>query len=336
IGVEEQARLKQRALGHFATRNPLQIDGVLSKSTMSRAEFLSLSISGVQVIKELKPLDLSTAIIGVSLTYPIKHLPQSVGVKWELFNERIGRIPATITDPVGPLRTFVDEKNPMIEWKNFLLKYVEPRVIPVQVGNFQRVSISVASLMLSLGAVLGLALAVRPRYLPRAVWTGSSLFCLMAAILLVRVTIVDVRNPFAGPPDQTETAKIINAVLDNVHAAYLEREDPELERALSMVVANEDFVDIKTELSRALAIKIAGGGIARVSAIEGLIIQEISSLDSGIGFRSVAEWVALASADHWGHPHRRRIRFRALMELGEVDGLWKLTGMTVVDARQES
>ncbi|MGI9356594.1 MAG: hypothetical protein ACR2PF_15720, partial [Rhizobiaceae bacterium] len=175
-----------------------------------------------------------------------------------------------------------------------------------------------------------------PRYLPRVVWAAGSIFCFVAAILLTHVTIVDVRNPFARTPTQIASTKIINAVLDNVHAAYLERGGPELARALSMVVAEENFGDIKTELGRAVAIKIAGGGIARVNAIENLVIQDISTLDDGIGFRSVAEWMALASADHWGHPHRRRIRFRALMELGEVNGCWKLTGMTVVDVRQES
>ena len=120
-----------------------------------------------------------------------------------------------------------------------------------------------------------------------------------------------------------------------MHIAYLEPADPEIERALSVIVAADGFADIKTELSRALAIKVAGGGIARVNAIEDLVIQDISALDDRAGFRSVAEWTALASASHWGHPHRRRIRFRALIELGEAEGIWKLTGLTVVDARQE-
>jgi hypothetical protein len=163
-----------------------------------------------------------------------------------------------------------------------------------------------------------------------------SFICVVAAILLTRVAVFDVRSPFAGLPDQVASVKIINAVLDNVHIAYLERVDPELDRALSVVLAKDGFADIKTELDRALAIKVAGGGIARVNAIEGLVIQDISTLDDGPGFRSVAEWTALASAGHWGHPHRRRIRFRALMELVEIEGVWKLAGMTVVDARQES
>ena len=336
IGIEEQAQLKQRALAFFAARNPLQIDGALSVPTTSRAEFLNLSISGVQVIEEAEPLDLSTAIIGVTLSYPVSHLPQKVGVEWGLFNERISQVPATAIDPAGPFRTFVDAENPTIEWQNFLLKYVEPQVVPVQVDGRRSFAVPVASVGLFLVALLGLALTVRPRYLSRANWAGVSFVCVVAAIFLTRVTIVDVRNPIAGLPDQAVSAKIINAVLDNVHIAYLERVDPELDRALSVVVAEDGFADIKSELGRALAIKIAGGGIARVNAIEDLVIQDIAALDDRPGFRSVAEWTALASAGHWGHPHRRRIRFRALMELAEVDGTWKLAGLTVVDARQES
>jgi hypothetical protein len=107
-----------------------------------------------------------------------------------------------------------------------------------------------------------------------------------------------------------------------------------LARALGIVVAEEGYADVKTELSRALAIKVAGGGIARVNAIEGLAVKDIGALDGRSGFRTVAEWTALANAGHWGHAHRRRIRFRALMELEDIDGTWKLAGLTVLDARQ--
>ena len=47
---------------------------------------------------------------------------------------------------------------------------------------------------------------------------------------------------------------------------------------------------------------------------------------------SQAVWTALASGGHWGHMHRRRIRFRAILELSPSDGNWKIAGITVVDA----
>ena len=105
---------------------------------------------------------------------------------------------------------------------------------------------------------------------------------------------------------------------------------------MSVVVAEEGFADIEAELSRALTIQIAGGGIARINSVEDLVVKDLAALEGRTGFRSLAEWTALASAGHWGHAHRRRIRFRALMELEEIAGAWKLTGMTVVDVRQET
>ena len=74
---------------------------------------------------------------------------------------------------------------------------------------------------------------------------------------------------------------------------------------------------------------------ARVDTIEDMVLKEIASLEGQSGFRSLAEWTAKASARHWGHTHRRTIRFRALVELVEQDGAWKLAGITVVDSRRQ-
>ena len=64
-------------------------------------------------------------------------------------------------------------------------------------------------------------------------------------------------------------------------------------------------------------------------------MKDIESLDGG-GFRAFAEWRADARAGHWGHLHRRRMHFSALMELKPLENAWKLIGLTVLDVRQES
>ncbi len=158
----------------------------------------------------------------------------------------------------------------------------------------------------------------------------------MAAVLLLRVAVIDVANPLAGPPDEVTSTQILSGVLANVNHAYLEKDPAALRQALENVVAAEGFTDVEEELGRALAIKVAGGGIARVDAIENMVLKDIATLEDRPGFRSVAEWTAKASAGHWGHAHRRTIRFRALVELVEDDGTWKLAGITVVDAKQQN
>ena len=109
-----------------------------------------------------------------------------------------------------------------------------------------------------------------------------------------------------------------------------------MRQALGVVVASGALADVEEELGRALAIKVAGGGIARVDAIENLVLKDLTTLEGRSGFRSLVEWTAKASAGHWGHAHRRIIRFRALVELVDHNGVWKLAGITVVDAKQQN
>lgn len=336
ITAAAQAQIKERARAFFATRNPLEVDGTPAIPASTSAEFLTISLTGLQVVEDDKPLDLSTAIIGIILSYPVKHLPQHVTVQLDLFNERVERIPATATDPAGPFLSFIEAADPMFEWRNYLLKYREPKVSPVVLDDGRSIGVPLPSLLLLVFAIGAATLAVRPALLQRRAWTAVSGLSAVAAVLLLRVAVVDVTNPLAGPPDETISAQILTGILDNVNHAYLEKEPAALRRALGVVVANDALADVEQELGRALAIKVAGGGIARVDAIENLVLKDLATLDGRPGFRSLVEWTAKASAGHWGHAHRRIIRFRALVELVDHNGVWKLAGITVVDAKQQN
>ena len=186
----------------------------------------------------------------------------------------------------------------------------------------------------SLPSVRGV-LAVRPTLLPRRLWTALSALSAVAAVLLFRVAVFNVGNPIAGPPDEKNSARILMHVLTNVSHAFIERDEASLRKALGDVVAQDRLGDVERELRRAIAIKIAGGGVARVNTIKNVTVKDVTALNGVSGFRSVAEWTAKASAGHWGHAHRRTIRFRALVEVVQRDGVWKLVGITVTNAKQQ-
>jgi hypothetical protein len=98
-------------------------------------------------------------------------------------------------------------------------------------------------------------------------------------------------------------------------------------------VAEPATSEVVAELDRSLSIQIAGGGLAKINAIEDVVMSDIAPLTEKTGFRSVAEWTVHASAGHWGHDHRRNLRYRALVEIQRESGLWKISGITVVDTR---
>jgi hypothetical protein len=336
ISPDEQAQIKDRACAFFTRRNPLTVDETLTTPISCRAAFLNISLSGLQVIEEKKPLDLSTALLGIILSYPVAHLPKNVSVRWDLFNERVQRIPATAIDPAGPLLSFVEAGDPILEWQNFLLKYQEPKVTPVMLDDSRRIRLPLLSLMLLFLALGSALLAVRPAFLSRRIWIGASALTVVAAALLLRVAVFEVTNPFAAERDEKASTQIVTGVLTNVNHAFIEKDPAALRQALEVIVASNALNDVEAELGRALAIKVAGGGIARVNAIEDLVLTDLTPLEDRPGFRSLAEWTAKASAGHWGHIHRRKIRFRALVELVEEKGIWKLAGITVIDAKQQS
>ncbi len=332
----EQEAIKQRARAFLATRNPLEVDGRPALPDSSRAEFLKVALTGLQVVEADKAIDLSTAILGVILSYPVKQLPGHVIVHWDLFNDRVEQVPVTATDPAGPLRSLVTADDPMIEWQNYLRKYQDPKVSPVVLDDGRSIGVpllSVLFLIVTLGAA---ALAVRPALLSRRLWVAVAGSSAVVAVLLLRVAVVDVANPFAGPPGEEAAAQIVTGVLNSLNSAYVEQDPAALRQALGIVVASDALADVEVELGRALAINVVGGGIARIDAVEDLQLKETTTLEGRPGFRSLVEWTVQANAGHWGHAHRRRIRFRALIELVEQDGTWVLAGITVVDAEQQS
>ena len=125
--------------------------------------------------------------------------------------------------------------------------------------------------------------------------------------------------------------EIVARLVDNLHNGMNDPEQAVMDRALAVTVSREESAAVLPEIRRALAIEIQGGGAARVDAVTDVAVEGVEGL--GAGFRTQAEWTAEASAGHWGHLHRRSLRFSALMELMPEEGAWKLSGLTVVGVR---
>jgi hypothetical protein len=329
-----QTRIKQIAQDFFKTKNPVKIDGVPVKATSSRAEFLTVSTSGLQVVKEGDAIDLPNAILGIILSFPVPALPQSVTIDWELFNERQQTVQATATDPAGPFLNLLSPDAPRFKWSNYLRTYKDPLVKEVEIPVGNTFPIPVLSIGLALASVVAAGLALDRRGIKRVGVVGIAGVGLIAGALSTSSAVIDIRNPFDRLPDAETSSRIFAAVLENVNTANLETAPESRQQQLGAVVSAGAMNEVARELDRALAIQVAGGGLARVDAVEDLVMQEIRPSQSGAGFEALASWTAQANAGHWGHNHKRTVSYRALVELREEAGAWKLTGITVVDTKQ--
>lgn len=334
LSAETQEEIKSQAAAFFAERNPVEIDGAGAQPITTRAEVLRLQTSGLQIVEEGEEISADAAFVGVILSFPVAAIPGEVNVTWEMFNDRIEKVPATSFDPAGPFLTGASRDDPLITWKNHLLTYEEPEVASVPVDDSRKLLIPVLSIILAAVALFGLYLAVRPAGAPRSVWIGLVVLCAAGAVLSARVVTVQVQNPMAGPPSAEEGTTIVKALLDNANAAFQEVESKALQRELASFVDEEAHRQVEDELARALVIEAAGGNTARVGSVADITLSDIQPLDGKTGFRTLAEWTANARGNHWGHAHNRDIRYRAHLELVEAGDVWKLAGITIVDARQ--
>ncbi len=132
--VEDKHQLLQEHIkNYYANKETLQIDDDSYKPDSIRVEFLNATLSGLKVIDVATAVDKYSLLVGVSQQYLIEALPQKIESHWEYFNQRIDRIPVIVTDPVGPLQGLIDKDDPEFGWQNFLKKYSEPVMRPLDV-----------------------------------------------------------------------------------------------------------------------------------------------------------------------------------------------------------
>jgi len=334
IQVVDRARIKQTAIAYLSSRNRLKIDDVVATPAASRAEFLTISDVGLQIVDHNMPLDPYSTFVGVVLSFPQPTIPQSAEIAWDMFNDRIQQVPATATDPAGPFYSGATPNSPKIGWQNFLLTYEDPEVAPVIIKTFNSVGVPLLSLALVVGMIASLLTALILKAGRRRLAISAGAFCLAAAALTSQMVVVNFKIPFSGPPETDIATKIFRAVLTGMNNANLETSKDNRAQELAIVVSRESLTDVIQELDRALAVQVVGGGTAKVDTIDDVSLRDISSIQGNSGFGAIAEWTVRATTGHWGHEHRQKMRFQAQVELSEDQHVWMLAGLTVINASQ--
>jgi hypothetical protein len=69
IEVDELQPLKQRIGEFMLGRNKVQIDGVDGNPILDRSNYVTVGIKGIQIVEVAERMEISTAIVGVILTY---------------------------------------------------------------------------------------------------------------------------------------------------------------------------------------------------------------------------------------------------------------------------
>ncbi len=284
-------------------------------------------------------MEISSAIVGVIITYITDGMPQQVSVDWELFTDQIQRVPATATDPAGPLMSYLEPGDKVHTWTNFLKNYEMPTVHRVDVagslGELRVPWVSLLCLVGLLGAVGWTALRFRrgkPLRLPLAVG-ALSLAVGAAAYPLAQVT-VGRPTLMAGALDDERAAALLETLLQNVYRAFDFSEEEDVYDKLALSVSGDLLTDIHLQNRRSMAIQQAGGAQAKIKEVEVEAASAEQIDGAGLTYALDAHWTALGTVGHWGHVHQRKNRYEALVTVAAQDGAWKIVGLELKDEQR--
>ena len=339
IEVDELEPLKQRIGEFLVTKNPLTVDSAALKPILDRTNYLRVGLTGVQILEAPERLEIASAIVGVIISYITDGLPQEVKVDWQLFTDQIQRVPATATDPAGPLPTYLTPGDPVHTWTNYLKNYELPTVRRVDVtgslGALRIPVITVVCLAGLLGAVVWTLLRHRRRKSLRLPLAAAAL-CLATGAAAYPYASVTVSRPalMAGEMDDERAAALLQTLLKNVYRAFDFREEGDVYDKLALSVSGDLLADVYLQNRRSMAVQQAGGAQAKIKEV---VVEEAHArrVDAGaLTYALRGRWTALGAVGHWGHIHQRKNRYEAVVTVRAQDGAWKIVGLELQDEQR--
>ena len=149
IEVDEVELLKKRVGEFLLQHSKVTIDGKQLRPILDRTSFVKYTMTRTFFLDQPERMPLNTAMLGVIITYLTEGIPQEVTVDWDLFSDRIQKVPTRAVDPAGPFPSFVTPEDHVLTWKNFLKTYQMPTVANVVVDDaLTKMGVPIGSLLI--------------------------------------------------------------------------------------------------------------------------------------------------------------------------------------------
>jgi len=339
IELDELEPLKRRIGEFLLTKNRVTVDGEALRPILDRANYIKVSLTGIRVLEVPERLELSSAIVGVILTYITDGMPQKVEVDWELFTDQIQRVPATATDPAGPLPGYLEPDANVHTWTNFLKNYRMPTVQQIDVKEtIGELRVPLLSLGLLAGVLIMAIWAVlrsrRQQSLRLPLVLGMLLLAAGAAAYPVAQFGFARPAMIAGELDDERASMLLQALLKNVYRAFDFRNEEDVYDKLALSVSGDLLTDIYLQHRKSMAVQQAGGAQAKIKevAVENARAEQIAG--DGLSYALHGQWTALGTVGHWGHLHQRKNRYEAVITVRAEDGHWKIVGLDLRDEQR--
>ncbi len=326
IPVDMQYELKQKVAAFLAEHQNLTVDGQPVQPELDRVNFLRRTLRTSSVIDPPEELDIYSATLGVIFVHPTDGLPQEASLTWDLFDERIQKVPGAATDEAGPLRFFLVPDDNVLWWKNFLKNPTVPTLVdiapPPSLGLRVLGWSSWLLAILLVGTIVMMVRSfVRQRTVPRT--------AILVSIVLLLATGAAFAATLPSRMTDEKAEEMVAGLLHNIYRAFDFRGEENIYDVLDRRVSGDLLTEIYLETRRGLELASQGGARAKVKEIEMLEVES-RPLEGRQGIAAHTRWNVSGSVGHWGHVHTRTNQYEAELTIEPVDGVWKLTNLTIL------
>ena len=340
IEADENEPLKKRVGEFFLKQDKTLIDGKQLKPILDRVSFVKYSTTASTFVVQPEQLPINTAMVGVIITYLTDGIPQQVTNEWDLWSERIQKVPTDAIDPAGGLPSFVTPDDNVLTWTNFLKKYEMPTVAKIKVDeSLTTMKIPLASVLCILALLpLGLQIKKRTKNAGSSIglYIGLAVVLIAGSVVLYPLLKVAIAKPAVLAPKMTDdnAVTVLNSLLKNVYRSFDFREEEDVYDRLATSVQGNLLSEIYLQNRKSMVVTQAGGARARVKEVEILNVNVNNLDDSPLGLLFHAKWTAMGSVGHWGHIHFRKNQYEANIIVEPVDGTWKIRGLELIEEKR--
>jgi len=328
IPADRHDEIKETVVEFLSGHFPVKIDGTPVEGTIDRVNFLRRTLRS-SVVVDNQDLDLLSATLGIIYVFPTQGLPESVEMEWDLFNEKSPTVPAATVDQAGPLPSILEPDYNILRWDNFLRFPEVPTLVDIEKPpTVQQKFLGWARWPVAALSIFLLALLLRSVRSNRA--NLRPLAATSITVFALTLLLFYTHRPVEVNDERLK--QLVGDLLHNVYRAFDYRGEDVIYDVLEKSVSGELLTDIYLETQKSLELANQGGARVKVKTTE-VSNAELMKRNGDI-LTIASDWNVSGSVGHWGHVHQRTNAYRAILEVSEIDGVWKLTDLEILEEQR--
>jgi hypothetical protein len=328
VEVSDQAALSERLAAFVLDGAAIRVDGAEIPGIARRVDFMTVDSTGALPRTTPVPENVSEAVVGVVVGYPVTGMPREVSLTWDPFPAATETLPATTIDPEAVVAVTLSAVEPALTWEYALAEDPVPSVDAVAVEP-ARLTLPLLSLPLLAGALIVLFVGFRRRRAEASIATTRVILAVALVVGPFARTTMALPASAPGAPSERQARRILAGLLPNIYRAMEFRDERLIYDRLAVSVTGETLTEIYLEQRRTLELEERGGAQARVETVEILDATEIERQEPGFRVRST--WTVGGMVTHFGHRHFRQNRYDARIAIVPVDGTWKIRSVEILE-----